>query len=153
MATIAENLQILKDSTDAIKQAIIDKGGNVSGDISTWAGAISGISGGINGGGSDEEYVFTGTLSRSGSTVTITGNLNKFPDNAGGNYLLALGWVSGRLCYDFHFITNTGPYTLTVDFTEPITSEIPAICILNRVSYTYTIIPVTFNKQLSTNPD
>lgn len=41
MATIAENLQILKDSTDAIKQAIIDKGGNVSGDISTWADSIS----------------------------------------------------------------------------------------------------------------
>lgn len=48
MATIAENLQILKDSTDAIKQAIIDKGGTVNGDISTWADAISGI-GGISG--------------------------------------------------------------------------------------------------------
>lgn len=46
MATIAENLQILKDSSDAIKQAIIDKGGAISGDISTWANAISGISGG-----------------------------------------------------------------------------------------------------------
>ena len=46
METIAENLQILKDSTDAIKQAIIDKGGDVSGGISTWANAISGISGG-----------------------------------------------------------------------------------------------------------
>lgn len=44
MATIAENLQILKDSTDAIKQAIIDKGGNVNGGISTWANAISEIS-------------------------------------------------------------------------------------------------------------
>lgn len=46
MATISENLQIIKDSTDAIKQAIIDKGGDVSGDITTWADAISGISGG-----------------------------------------------------------------------------------------------------------
>lgn len=45
MATIAENLQTLKDSTDAIKQAIIDKGGNITGDITTWADAINGISG------------------------------------------------------------------------------------------------------------
>ena len=46
MATISENLQILKDSTDAIKQAIIDKGGEITGDITTWADAINGISGG-----------------------------------------------------------------------------------------------------------
>jgi hypothetical protein len=50
MATISENLQILKNSTDAIKQAIIDKGGTINGDITTWANAISEISGG---GGSD----------------------------------------------------------------------------------------------------
>lgn len=44
MKTISENLQILKDSTDAIKQAIIDKGGKITGDITTWANTISGIS-------------------------------------------------------------------------------------------------------------
>lgn len=43
MATISENLQILKNSTDAIKQAIINKGGTINGDITTWADAISGI--------------------------------------------------------------------------------------------------------------
>ena len=48
MATISENLQTIKNSTDAIKQAIIDKGGEISGDITTWANAISAIeSGGI----------------------------------------------------------------------------------------------------------
>lgn len=41
MATIAENLQILKDSTDAIKQAIIDNGGNVTGGLSSYADAIN----------------------------------------------------------------------------------------------------------------
>lgn len=46
MATIAENLQTIKNSTDAIKQAIIDKGGTVSGDITTWADSISDINGG-----------------------------------------------------------------------------------------------------------
>lgn len=39
MATIAENLKTIKDSTMAIKQAIIDKGGEV-GDLTTYASAI-----------------------------------------------------------------------------------------------------------------
>ena len=43
MATIAEKLQILKDSTDAIKQAIIDKGGKITGGLSSYANAISKI--------------------------------------------------------------------------------------------------------------
>ena len=47
MATISENLQTIADSTAAIKQAIIDKGGTV-GDITTWADAISGINGSPN---------------------------------------------------------------------------------------------------------
>ena len=47
MATIAENLQKIKNSTGAIKQAIIDKGGTIEGDITTWADSINGISGGV----------------------------------------------------------------------------------------------------------
>ena len=48
MATISENLQTIKNSTTAIKQAIIDKGGKISGNITTWADAISAIeSGGV----------------------------------------------------------------------------------------------------------
>lgn len=43
MSTIAENLQTIKDSTDAIKQAIIDKGGTISGDITTWASVIDSL--------------------------------------------------------------------------------------------------------------
>ena len=46
MSTIAEKLQTIADSTAAIKQAIIDKGGEITGDITTWANAINGISGG-----------------------------------------------------------------------------------------------------------
>ena len=63
MATISENLQILKDSTDAIKQAIIDKGGTIEGDISTWADAISAIQAG-------------GSSSGAGSVFKITNKLN-----------------------------------------------------------------------------
>ena len=48
MATISENLQTIKASTTAIKQAIIGKGGEISGNITTWADAISAIkSGGV----------------------------------------------------------------------------------------------------------
>lgn len=42
MATITENLQTIKDSTMAIKQAIIDKGGEV-GDLTTYADAITNL--------------------------------------------------------------------------------------------------------------
>ena len=43
MKTIAENLQILKDSSDAIKQAIIDNGGTVTGGLSSYADAINNL--------------------------------------------------------------------------------------------------------------
>lgn len=67
MATISENLQIIKDSTDAIKQAIIDKGGAISGDITTWASAISDISGG----GSDNLKIIN--FGSTGTRVYIDG--------------------------------------------------------------------------------
>lgn len=148
MATISENLQTIANSTAAIKQAIIDKGGDVSGDITTWASAISGISGG---GSSEEEYVFTGTMSYGVTEITISGYLNKIPDNS-RNYLLILGRNPGGLCYGQQYVNNTGSYTLTVDFMEPISSEIPAICILNIIGGTHTIIPVKFEEEISTDP-
>jgi hypothetical protein len=49
MATIAENLKTIKDSTTAIKQAIIDKGGQV-GDLTTYADAIANLPSGGGGG-------------------------------------------------------------------------------------------------------
>jgi hypothetical protein len=67
MATISENLQIIKDCTDAIKQAIIDKGGTIEGDITTWANAISGISGG----GSDNLKILSFTISGAGFRTRI----------------------------------------------------------------------------------
>lgn len=59
MAIISENLQIIKNSTNAIKQAIIDKGGTINGDITTWAEVINNLS-------SD----------KAGSVVKITNKLN-----------------------------------------------------------------------------
>lgn len=43
MATIAENLKTIKDSTTAIKQAIIDKGGTIEGNLTTYASAIANL--------------------------------------------------------------------------------------------------------------
>lgn len=74
MSTISENLQIIADSTAAIKQAIIDKGGDASGDITTWADAISGISGG--GSSSEEEITFTGSALEEPDGLYITGSLS-----------------------------------------------------------------------------
>ena len=74
MATISENLQIIKNSTDAIKQAIIDKGGTIEGDITTWADAISGLSGG--GSSSEEEITFTGSIAGEPAGLYIQGSLS-----------------------------------------------------------------------------
>lgn len=153
MATIAENLQIIKDSTDAIKQAIADKGGDVSGDITTWASAISGIQTG-GGSSSDEEYIFIGTISYNITAVTITGRLNKNPDTT-PNYLLAFDFCTGGICYDRNYIGSTDSYVLTVDFGEPVLgNEMPALCILN-VDYNTgkrAVTPVKFEKEISTDP-
>jgi hypothetical protein len=43
MSTIQENLQTIADSTAAIKRAIIDKGGEITGDITTYASAIDSL--------------------------------------------------------------------------------------------------------------
>ena len=66
MSTISENLQIIADSTSAIKQAIIDKGGTIEGDITTWADAINGISG-----GSDNLKTFSFTIDGAGSRSRV----------------------------------------------------------------------------------
>lgn len=43
MTNIAEKFQIIKNSSLAMKQAIIDKGGIINGDITTWANSIANI--------------------------------------------------------------------------------------------------------------
>ena len=66
MATISEKLQTIKTSTDGIKQAIIDKGGEITGNITTWADAINAIE---NGGAYPEVNHGTGD-----TTFTLTPN-------------------------------------------------------------------------------
>lgn len=79
MATISENLQILADSTAAIKQAIIDKGGTISGDITTWASAISELSGGNS--ENTEDITFTGSFIDEPGGVYISGVISQTFDS------------------------------------------------------------------------
>lgn len=66
MNTIAEKLQIIADSTSAIKQAIIDKGGEVTGDITTYASAIDSLP---NTGVSTEYNIDIGTTTENNVNV------------------------------------------------------------------------------------
>ena len=143
MTTISENLQTIKDSTDAIKQAIIDKGGTIEGDITTWASSISGIGGG--GGPSNEEITFTGTVKYSGTQITLSGLLSSKPElNPIYLVLLYMGPVlatSRRIVLD---ISST--LSVTIDIQEPLTGqEIPGICLVHATSGK--VFPVTFIQQ------
>jgi hypothetical protein len=73
MRTIAENLQIIKDSTEAIKQAIIDKGGTISGDITTYAEAINSIQ--TTESVENKEITFIGNMIYS-NKITLTGYIS-----------------------------------------------------------------------------
>ena len=92
MATISENLQTIKTSTDAIKQAIIDKGGEITGNITTWADAISAIkSGGSGGPGS--VFKITNTLNGQlfgGPSYNGSGLMQSYQFDGGTGVLAAL---------------------------------------------------------------
>lgn len=98
MATIAENLQTIKDSTAAIKQSIINKGGEISGNITTWASAIDKIE---TGGGGEvvptlEEkdvnfYDYDGTLLFA-YTLEEAQALTELPTPKGHSGLVFDGW-------------------------------------------------------------
>lgn len=118
MATISENLQIIKNSTDAIKQAIIDKGGTIEGDITTWADAISGLSGG-GGSSSEEEIIFRGTLTTNMTKIIISGTLDSKPQHNGALYFCALGFNMGGIVSKSQSITITNIIDITLDIGEP----------------------------------
>lgn len=151
MATISENLQILKDSTDAIKQAIIDKGGTIEGDITTWADAIGNIQTG--GGSAEEEITFTGDVLHNGPKITLSGLLSSKPE-VSNPYLvllyLGVSIVAAKSYIGSIDISNT--LTVTIDTQEPlIGNEIPAVCVVSPV--TGKIIPVTFIQKSSGGSD
>ena len=147
MATISENLQILKDSTDAIKQAIIDKGGTINGDITTWASAINGISGG--GSSSDEEITFTGTLTWSLMNCTITGDLSSRPEGViTASLVMVFRNSAGVVMNDVSISMNINNISLSCSYDEPPMPNvniIPALFIVYELNYETKIVPVKFN--------
>jgi hypothetical protein len=147
MATISENLQILKDSTDAIKQAIIDKGGTINGDITTWADAISGLSGG--GSSSGEEITFTGTMTWKLLNCTITGDLSSRPeDMVSGSLAVAFRNSSGIVMEDISISVNIKNISIICSYDEPpMGNIIPALYIVYETNYETKIVPVKFIQQ------
>lgn len=130
MATISENLQIIADSTAAIKQAIINKGGDVTGDITTWADAISGLSGGGNGdSGSNEEISFVGTMSSQATSVNYVGTLYA-PENINRAYLVMMDYYL-TLRTSFIYINNSvTPVNMSLNYDEPLGGTETPILIL-----------------------
>ena len=96
MSTITENLQIIKNSTLAMKQAIIDKGGTINGDITTWANSITNIPSGGSGGSSSGKgdvnfYDYDGTILHSFSKDEFLA-LNELPSLPTQPGLTCQGW-------------------------------------------------------------
>ena len=148
MATIQENLQIIADSTSAIKQAIIDKGGDASGDITTWADAIGGISNG--GGSSEEEITFTGTLVWNMMDCTITGSLSSVPkDMYGGSLVMVFrNHIADVVMNKVNISTNIKDLSITCDYGEPTTgNEIPGLFIVYTSDSVTKIVSVKFIQQ------
>lgn len=154
MATISENLQTIKNSTDAIKQAIIDKGGNISGDITTWADAISGIETGGGGSSSGEAVTFTGRMTYTGDleapvVYTITGYISSTLDVAAPN-LVAIFVGQGTPSIVRTFIQD-----VTQQLTLSINTNIPADMVLGKTPALFlasvannTIYPVKFIEEI-----
>lgn len=136
MATISENLQILKDSTDAIKQAIIDKGGEISGDITTWADAISGISGGGSAGGvqcffirATQSHPMTGAVMFDRTYTfllensVVWGDCNGKSDINNEASVTIFSLPSGTVAYGLSISDATGEFAST----EALTLDLPLV--------------------------
>lgn len=113
MATISENLQTIKSSTDAIKQAIIDKGGTINGDITTWADAISGIESGSSDGNTGINSVdFYCNFSYSGTTLNVSGYFSNsdFLSQFDGYGRLIMGFYNNATAVSGYTMVRTDNY-------------------------------------------
>ena len=114
MATISENLQTIKTSTDNIKQAIIDKGGEISGNITTWADAISAIQSGGSGGAYPE--VNHGT---NDTTFTLTPNTFHVWDEV-TSLTLNFGNETSGVANEYLFQFTSGPTATSLTLPDDI---------------------------------
>lgn len=139
MATIGENLQQIIGATAEIKRAIIDKGGDISGDITTWASAIDGISaGGVTPGKKNDVtfYDYDGTIlySYTASEFLALTEFPEFPEHEGlvcqeWNYTLAdaQDYVStyGTIDIGATYTTDDGKTRLYIRIVSEGRMEIP----------------------------
>ena len=134
MKTIQENLQTIAESTAAIKQAIIDKGGEITGDITTWANAINGISGGGNSDSTEETIVFRGTMSYQMTSVNIVGTLYA-PETIFNGYLVMMTHYM-RLITSYQWISSsTTSINMSLDYGEPLSgTESPILILMYRTA-------------------
>lgn len=114
MATISENLQIIADSTAAIKQAIIDKGGTINGDITTWASAVNGISGGDN----TEKITFAGAVTGEPMGISISGSFNKTFDMV--KRIFIFSYADTMVTWWGTLNVETSGFSASVDFNAPL---------------------------------
>lgn len=144
MKTIAENLQILKNSTDAIKQAIIDKGGDVSGDISTWAEAISGIESDSSEGNSVDFYC---NFSYSGTTLNVNGYFSNsdFLSQYNGYCRLVMGFYNDVTVLSGFTMVRTNNYNnISLSIIDAVDGQIGETYPLNALFNMYAVImPIT----------
>ena len=132
MPTISENLQTIADSTAAIKQAIIDKGGEITGDITTWASAINGISGGGSD-SSEEEIVFRGSMSSQATSVNIVGTLYA-PENINMGYLVIMDYYMILRTVVTYINSSTTSINMSINYDEPLTGgEDPILILMYRL--------------------
>ena len=143
--TIAEKIQIIKNNRDAIWQAIVDKGGNITGNFLTYADAISGISGGGNS-SVKRSYVnfydYDGTILYSYTTADFLAlsSMPKLPTRDG---LICQGWnydiedakeyveEYGNLNIGATYITDDGKTRLYIDVAADGRKDVPLnVCLI-----------------------
>ena len=144
MATIAENLQTIKSSTTAIKNAIINKGGSINGDITTWASAIDGIQTGGEGIIEPKQnkdvnfYDYDGTILYSYTTEEFK-SLSSLPPLPKHQGLVCQGWnmtindIGERKEIGASYITDDGCTRLYIKIN----------------SDNYLTVPLCFNQSVS----
>lgn len=148
MRTIAENLQIIRESTADIKSAITEKGGTISGDLSTYADAIRGIPQG--GGGDDMPVIGDGktylyiTIAAEGR-MYVQINFNQSVANG-----VVIDWGDGSAkesisrsgnISQYHTYPSVGDYVISLDVvsgTMGLGQGSSSSCIMGFTNTTYT---------------
>ncbi len=163
--TIAEKIQIIKNNRDAIWQAIVDKGGNITGNFLTYADAISGISGGGNSSTKRSDvnfYDYDGTRLYSYTMADFL-SLSSMPKLPSRDGLICQGWnydidiakeyveEYGKLDIGATYITDDGKTRLYIDIVADGRMNIPLNVFLIPEGFTPEGNPEDYNDTIVSN--